>query len=285
MKSSEPARFTWVLLTMGDRTAELAAAVDSIPADVVDEVVVVTNGAPDAVVPAGVHRVDLPDNVGIPAGRNAGADAASGDVVVFLDDDAVVAEASGVVAALRRFDAEDDLGAVCFRLIDPVSGTTAQRHVPRIGRSDPAESSDVTSFLGGATALRASAFHQAGGFPADFFYSLEETDLAWRLLDHQWRIAYDADAHLHHPATDISRHGDGARRTARNRVLVARRLLPWPLAVVYVANWFALTLVRTRRIGDLWRGTVEGLRADARRRPIRWRTVTHMTRLGRPPVI
>ena len=276
---------SWVVLTMGDRPEELAAAIGSVPQSLATQIIVVCNGADGAVVPAGVERVDLAENVGIPAGRNVGAEHATGGVIVFFDDDAKVAEPAEVQRSLARFGEEPDLGAVSFRLVDPVSGETAQRHVPRLGRSDPSVSGDVTSFLGGACAVRREAFVEAGGLPGEFFYSLEETDLAWRLIDNGWRIAYDADVVLHHPRTSVARHGDGARRTARNRVLVARRLLPRVLGPVYVANWFALSVVRTRRVGDLWSGTLEGLRATVVRRPITWRTVWRLTRLGRPPII
>ena len=58
------------------------------------------------------------------------------------------------------------------------------------------------------------------------------------------------------------------RLNARNRVWVARRNLPWPLAVIYVAVWTALTVVRFRsvRLLRLWfAGFREGLGPGARR--------------------
>ncbi len=285
--SAGPVRVSWVLLTMGDRPAELAAAVASIPAaaGVEHEVVVVVNGRADAVVPDGVVRVDLEQNVGIPAGRNRGAQHATGDLLVFLDDDAVVQDPGLVARTVARFAAEPDLAAVGFRIVDPDGGGTAARHVPRLGRGDPERSGDVTSFPGGACAVRAAAFHAVGGLPDPFFYALEETDLAWRLIDAGWRIAYDGDAVVHHPRTEIERHGSATRLTARNRVLLARRRLPWILGVLYVADWFAITWLRTRRIGELWQGTREGLEGPVDRQPMRWRTVWTLTRLGRPPVV
>lgn len=294
---------SWILLTMGDRPAELAAAVSSIPDRPLDsdaaaagriEVLVVANGIPEGLpampsdIAAGVRVVHSPENLGIPGGRNLGAAAASGDVLAFLDDDATVAEPEAVRSAVARFAAEPDLAVVALRIVDPVSGATMRRHVPRLRSGDADRSGPVTSFLGGACLIRRSAFAEVGGYEAALFYALEETDLAWRLVDGGWRIHYDADAVVHHPATDISRHGAAHERTARNRVMVARRLLPMPLAPVYVATWAAITLLRGRSVAawrDWRRGTRAGLTASVDRRPIRWSGVWRLTRLGRPPII
>jgi hypothetical protein len=293
---------SWILLTMGDRPAEVAAAVASIPdrpgfdAASPDriEVIIVANGVPEGlpVVPPetadGVRVVHSAENLGIPGGRNVGAAEAAGDVLAFLDDDATVAAPEEVRRALARFVAEPDLAVVALRIVDPVSGTTMRRHVPRLRSGDADRSGPVTSFLGGACLIRRSAFSEVGGYEPALFYALEETDLAWRLIDAGWRIEYVADAVVHHPATDISRHGAAHERTARNRVMVARRLLPMPLAPLYVANWAAVTLLRGRSVAawrDWWRGTRAGLAAPVERRPIGWAGVRRLTKLGRPPII
>ena len=46
----------------------------------------VGNGGGPGPVPEGVSVLTLPENVGIPAGRNRGADRVSGEWVFFLDD-------------------------------------------------------------------------------------------------------------------------------------------------------------------------------------------------------
>lgn len=77
--------------------------------------------------------------------------------------------------------------------------------------------------------------------------------------------------------------------TARNRVWLAKRHLPAALVPVYLASWAAYTLVRRPSSAGLkawWAGFFEGVRVPCPpRRPMRWRTVWRMTRLGRPPVI
>lgn len=299
---TEPA-LSWILLTMGDRPGELTAALSSIPDGCVDgdgqrsdrmEVIVVANGVPQGLpvvppgAPDGVRVVSSSENLGVPGGRNLGASVATGDVLAFLDDDATIATPGAVCAAVGLFATEPDLGVVAMRIVDPASGRTMRRHVPRLRSGDPERSGPVTGFLGGACLIRRSAFDDVGRYEDSLFYALEETDLAWRLVDAGWRIHYAADAVVHHPATDIGRHGAAHERTARNRVVVARRLLPAPLVPLYVATWAAITLLRGRSVAAVrsWlRGTRAGVAVSVERRPIGWAGVWRLTKLGRPPII
>ncbi|MFE0249157.1 glycosyltransferase family 2 protein, partial [[Kitasatospora] papulosa] len=258
------------------------------------EVVVVGNGAPVPDVPAGVRTVELPENLGIPGGRNVGIEAfgpsgADVDALLFLDDDGHLPNTDTAELCRQAFEADPRLGIVTFRIADPDTGVTQRRHVPRLRASDPMRSSRVTTFLGGANAVRSQVIAEAGPLPGEFFYAHEETDLAWRALDAGWQIEYRADMVLNHPTTAPSRHAVYHRMVARNRVWLARRNLPAPLVPVYVGVWLLLTLVRRPSLPALkaWFGGFrEGWTTPCGpRRPMRWRTVWRLTRLGRPPVI
>jgi hypothetical protein len=281
-----------VVLTMGNRPAELERAVDSAlnQKDVEVEVVLVGNGADvPGSWPDNVTVMRLPENVGIPSGRNRGVEATSGELILFLDDDGWY-ESTGLGAHLRdRFIADPKLGIVSFRVRDPEGGPGERRHVPRLRAGDPLRSSEVTTFLGGACAVRRAVFDAAGGLPEDFFYAHEETDLAWQALNAGYHIVYDADCVMFHPAVAPTRHAMFYRLNARNRVWLARRNLPWPVALTYLAVWVGMTVARERKLASLrpWFGGFrEGWRKPAGpRRPISWRTVWRMTRLGRPPII
>ncbi|MFJ7625036.1 glycosyltransferase family 2 protein [Streptomyces sp. NPDC097595] len=285
-----------VIITMGNRPAELRALLDSVAAQEGDriEVVVVGNGSPVPDVPPGVRTVELPENLGIPGGRNVGIEAfgpsgADVDALLFLDDDGLLPLTDTAELCRKAFAEDPRLGIISFRIADPETGVTQRRHVPRLRAADPMRSSRVTTFLGGANAVRTRVLAEVGPLPGDFFYAHEETDLAWRALDAGWLIDYRADMVLHHPTTAPSRHAVYHRMVARNRVWLARRNLPAPLVPVYLGVWMALTLLR-RPSGEALKAWFGGFREGWRtpcgpRRPMKWRTVWRLTRLGRPPVI
>src|SRR5260370_5597957 len=120
-----------------------------------------------------------------------------------------------------------------MRVVDPEGGPGARWHVPRLRAGDPGRSSVVTTFLGGACAIRRSAYLEAGGLPDLFFYGHEETDLAWRLMDRGYRLGYDPTAPLCHHKLPNPPHAAFRRQDGRHRVLLALRNLPWPLGAVY----------------------------------------------------
>ncbi|SNT32082.1 Glycosyltransferase, GT2 family [Actinacidiphila glaucinigra] len=285
-----------VIITMGNRPEELRDLLDSVAKQrgSAIEIAVVGNGSPLPELPPGVRTVELPENLGIPGGRNVGIEAfgpdgGEVDVLLFLDDDGLLPNEDTAELVREAFAADPALGIVSFRIADPESGSTQRRHVPRLRASDPLRSSRVTTFLGGANAVRTEVFREVGGLPGEFFYAHEETDLAWRALDAGWMIDYRADMVLFHPLTAPSRHAVYHRMVARNRVWLARRNLPWTLVPVYLGVWMLLTLLR-RPSGPALRawfgGFKEGWTAPSgTRRPMRWRTVWRLTRLGRPPII
>ncbi len=280
-----------VVLTMGRRPDDLRRGLESVlvQRDVDVDVVVVGNGWDPTGLPPGVRAVALPDNVGIPAGRNAGIPHVGGDLLLFLDDDASLAGDDVLARGAALFAADPTLGIVCLRVADPTGTPTPRRQVPRLRAGDPQRSSDVTTFWEGAVLVRRAVLDRAGPFPAEFFYAHEGTDLAWRAMDAGFRVHYRGDLVAAHRVVPPTRHGYYHYLSARNRVWLARRHLPWPFLAVYPTVWFALTLLRLRDPGaarDVVRGYRDGLRQPCGpRRPLRWSTVWRMTQAGRPPVI
>ncbi|MFB7997903.1 glycosyltransferase family 2 protein [Streptomyces sp. NPDC056002] len=284
---------------MGNRPREVDALLAAVAKQDVPptRVVLVGNGSPlpdfsGSGLPFTVTAVELDDNLGCPGGRNVALarlrDFGDVDVAVELDDDGLLVDADVFRTVRDLYAGDPRLGIVGFRIADE-HGETQRRHVPRLRAKDPMRGGEVTAFLGGGHAFSMRMLAETGDWPADFFFTHEETDLAWRALDAGWKVVYEPSLLLQHPKTSPARHAVYHRMTARNRVWLARRRLPVPLIPLYLGTWTLLTLARTRSAGGLraWAGGfVEGVRTPCGdRRPMRWRTAWRMTRLGRPPVI
>jgi GT2 family glycosyltransferase len=237
----------------------------------------------------GISTVALPENLGIPDGRNAGVGAVSGEFLFFLDDDAALGEPDFLARGCAMLAADPTLGLIQPRVVDPVKGG-ARHWIPRMRKGEASRSGNVFSCWEGAILMPREVFEAVGGWAKGFFYAHEGIEMAWRVWDQDRRAWYAGDLLARHPRIHQTRHPEYYRLNARNRVWLARRNLPAVFVPLYVGSWTLVQLVRwagrpkTLRVwfGGWW----EGWHSDpGERRPIRWRTVWRMTLAGRPPVV
>ncbi|PPH31884.1 glycosyltransferase family 2 protein [Rathayibacter sp. AY1F9] len=291
MSAPEP-RVGVVVLTQGTRPDDLAAGLAGVLAQegVELDVVCVGNGWEPDGLPEGVRALALPENLGIPAGRNAGVDAVAGEYLFFLDDDARIPSPRFLVDAIALLASNRRIGLVQPR-VDSTDGTPSPRRwIPRILKGDPRRSGPVFSVWEGAVVLRSDVFARTGGWAAPFFYAHEGIELAWRVWDTGRTAWYAGELVAQHPVIQPTRHADYYRLNARNRVWLARRNLAAPLALVYVGSWTAIQCLRWRRdpaaLRAWFAGWREGWRSDpGGRRALSARTVLRMAFAGRPPIV
>lgn len=281
-----------VVLTMGQRPAELAQALLSVlgQVNVKLSIVVVGNGWQPQGLPAGVKTVHLAENVGIPAGRNAGVSAVAGEYLFFLDDDASIPDAHFLRSGIAMFKANARLGVIQPRITDPTGRETPRRWIPRLRKGEATHSSQVFSLLEAAILMPRRLFTQIGGWGDPYFYAHEGIELAWRVWNAGFFAWYAGDMAVAHPVTSPTRHDSYYRMNARNRVWLAKRNLPWIMVLFYVATWTGVQLVRWMRnprgLTPWFAGWLEGWRTNpGGRQAMSWKTIARMTRAGRPPLI
>lgn len=288
--------FGVVVLTQGKRPAELRRGIESVlrQAGVRLDLVVVGNGWKPAGLPDGVKALAIPENIGIPAGRNAGVGQVAGELLFFLDDDAWLLDDDFLASCATEFAADPTIGMIQPRIEDPAADELPTRWIPRLRKGSPYRSSNVFSVVEMAVAVRRDVFEQILGWPAPFFYAHEGIELAWRVWGAGYRTVYLGHLRAGHPVMDPRRHDDYYTKNARNRVWLARRNLPWPVSWGYVGTWSAVQLVRSRTAPATLRPWLAGWRDGWRSHPwapgepqhkLPWSAVWRMGRNGRWPVV
>lgn len=283
-----PAPTVSLCILCHDRPAELAEALASAATDGPwAEVVVLDMASDPPLAPVdGARWLRSDENRGVTTGRNRLAEAATGDVLVFLDDDAVFC--GRVVARLQEaFAADPALGAVAFRVRRPAGDGPSLEHPFRgSGRDARSSPRDCAYFVGCGYAIRRAAHLAAGGYDDRFFYSTEEVDLSYRLLRDGWRLRYDPALEVEHRPSPRGRARTGSAVPGwrlRNRLLLVRAHLPVAVAVPHAVVWTARTgveAVRARALRRWWRLGREGLSLPVERRPLGWRRLARIHRLG-----
>lgn len=184
---------------------------------------------------------------GVPTSRNRAAAMATGSLLLFLDNDAVLDGPGTVGIAVERFVANDRLGALSLRVMhDDSDQLDSLAWVFRRDREWSRTAFRTFTFAGTAVVFRADAYQSLGGFWEALEYSREEEELALGLMDAGWEIWYDSAA--------IARHFPGQRgadRTRRRRFLELRngtlvlyRRMPLTIAIPLIAARVLSMLLR-----------------------------------------
>lgn len=194
----------------------------------------------------------LAENRGVTGGRNVAIREATGEVLVFLDDDCFVAP-DLLAVLLRTFATHPAVGIVACCLLD--NGTrqpTGWTYYPRCAES-AFKTFQAHTFSGGACAIRREVFDRVGLLDERFLYGAEETDFSLRVLDAGFDILYVGDARICHEGADRQQGVSPRAAEHLHHVLYyLAKNLPFATLLRY-----ALRVVVSNR-GAMWRVGVWG---------------------------
>lgn len=211
------------------------------------EVIVVDNGAAaDAIEAVGrlgeVHILHPGTNLGYAQGCNFGASAASGDVLLFVNSDAIVQ--LGAVSALVERVADPSIGLACAsirladdpHLLNSVGNPVQFLMFSWVGHyREPAElhqgTTEISSISGVAFAVRREVWERLGGFDPMYFAYCEDVYLSWRSWQAGLRVVHD-------PAAIVWHRYEFNRNATKNYLLERNRLM----------NLITLPASKTRRL-------------------------------------
>jgi glycosyltransferase involved in cell wall biosynthesis/uncharacterized membrane protein len=167
------------------------------------EVVVVDDGSTDATAAAarrhpGVRLIQIPPS-GLSNARNAGAQAARGEIVAFLDSDAFVPHEWPYLLALG-FD-RPTVGGVGGPNLPPADDPLAAHAVAQApgGPVHVLLSDDRAEHIPGCNmAFWRELIERLGGFDPIFTAAGDDVDFCWRALDAGWDLAFHPAAFVWH---------------------------------------------------------------------------------------
>jgi len=209
---SEPTVTFSVIVPTGNRLPVLKLNLDSLFAQEYSgyEIIVVNDGSRDGTREyleeirreKGFRVIELADK-GVATARNAGAKAAQGRLLAFLDDDCSVSPTwlTDLTSALDRHGASLVFGNVRNDLVD--SDCSVVHHEMNqflIGRLN-ADRYHPRFVLTSSFACEVEVFHECGGFDERFYFGSEDRELIGRMIATGRRVAYDESivvGHRHH---------------------------------------------------------------------------------------
>ncbi|MCQ3930185.1 MAG: hypothetical protein DPW16_06965 [Chloroflexi bacterium] len=259
------------------------------------EIVVVDNAGDAAIIPPSDSSIQIrfertPSNLGAAGGRNYGMALATGEILIFIDDDAVWHRADDVSRILSLMDSNPKCGVVAMHSLDPTNHQPIMTEFPHpnkqylLGVTVPTE---IPYFYAYGNALRADVLRITGGYPERFGIYAEELDLSLRIIEAGYTILYDPHLAVYHHKSNLGRPVQGEhfwRVNTLNKSRVAWRLLPMPYPLTTMAAWSFRTLYKTKKpsiVWSVWRDLWnERKLLRQERKPIRRETVRYLKSIG-----
>lgn len=252
------------------------------------EVIVVDNASTDA--SRALLATDYPEvrlialttNQGFAGAVNRGIEAAQGDILALLNND-TEADPAWIAELVRALDAHREAGfaAAKLRLFDrrtvlhsagdtfSRAGQANSRGVWEEDRGQYDYEGPVFSACGGAVAYRRTMLDDVGLLDEDFFFNLEDVDLAWRAQLQGYACVFVPTAIVYHKLSATGGGVTAAYYTGRNSVWLIAKDYPgewlrrdWPriLGAQLRITWEAARAWRGEAARARLRGQMDGLR-------------------------
>ncbi len=212
-----------------------------------------------------VKLIELGENRGIAAGRNRGMGLGSAEVIVSLDNDALFADNTALRSVVARFDSDQKLGAVGFKILnyftknlDAVSWVYPRGLLPQCDSSFYA-----TRYCGAGHALRRSALAKTQSYDESLFFYWEELDLSYQLIGAGYSILYDPSVVILHKRSPEGRfdwRGDRYYYLVRNALYLDWKYFCSLGRLIRLAAGYQLKGVYNRLAGKALRGIMGGVK-------------------------
>lgn len=200
--------------------------------------------------------VTAAQNSGVAGGRNLGVKAASGDILLFIDDDALIYPDDFIEQIAAPFAADAALGIQAFKSINFFTNQVLSAEFPHSDKSRSTDEPFLTfRFIGVAHAIRREVFEKTGYYHEDFFYACEEFDLSYRAIREGYKILYNPAVWVLHKRDLRGRLAapEVWERVLTNKLKVGHLHLPYLTRIANLLVWSGYTFVKSRGKANILR--------------------------------
>jgi GT2 family glycosyltransferase len=177
--------------------------------------------------------LDAPENLGVARGRNYALKLGRAPIIIMLDDDAVLQNKNCLTNLVEEFETnntERPKAIVSFKVLyyDTLEMQVNALPHKRYEEYKSKPFFETYYYAGGAHAVKRDVIEKIGCYPEDFFYGMEEYDLAYRIINAGYAITYSDQIVMLHKESPLGRKPkeEKIRMMWVNKSKVAYRYLP-----------------------------------------------------------
>jgi GT2 family glycosyltransferase len=267
--------------------------------DLLEEVIIVNNASTDdytsvknfinSTTDLPFKYFDAPENLGVAKGRNYALQKGKAPIIIMLDDDAVLQNQVCLINLLKEFETsntEKPKAIVSFKILYYDTLEMQKNGLPHKRYNEYKDKSffETYYYAGGAHAIKRKVIEELGKYPDDFFYGMEEYDLAYRILDAGYSIVYSNQIVMLHKESPLGRKPKKEKLQMMwlNKSKVARRYLPKKYFYSTAFMWSLQYLKETRfNLGGFFSGweKVFAISTTEKRTPLKQTTIDYLRKV------
>lgn len=192
-----------------------------------------------------LHYIKLQENIGVAGGKNAAMANSSGDIIINIDDDAWIVEEDSIEKIIEKFDSDEKIGLLTFKIINYPSLKMLTKEFPHKDNTlDSNKEFETTYFIGAGYATKKEIYDEIGPY-MQTFYGMEELDLSYRLIDAGYKIIYFPEVEILHERSSKGRLPNEWEHVLENRIKTLYRNLPLRYFFINISFWSGFILVKT----------------------------------------
>ena len=202
-----------------------------------------------------VNYYKIDRNLGVPGGRNFGIKKATGNIILFIDNDAEIMD-GGLDLIINAFKKNATLGILAPR-IDNFFSKELDRSswVYSVHKLKDKDKSFFTFFfVGCAFAVRKEVFENCGLLWDDLFFMHEEKDFAHRVVAADFSIKYEPAVRVYHKVSQENRYTISSRffeYGSRNIIWIFMRYYPFHIFLYKTTIFLFLQSIQAIKTGNL----------------------------------
>ena len=232
---------------------------------------------------------DAPENLGVAKGRNYALQKGKAPIIIMLDDDAVLQNKNCLTNLLTEFEqnkTDKPLAIVSFKVLYYDNLEMQKNALPhkKFDKYKNKSFFETYYYAGGAHAIKRDVIEMLGEYPSDFFYGMEEYDLAYRILEAGYSIVYSDKIVMLHKESPLGRKPKKEKIQMMwvNKSKVAWRYLPkkyfYSTTIMWSLQYLKETGFNLNGFFDGWKKVFK-ISSSERRTPISQGTMDYLRKV------
>lgn len=182
-------------------------------------------------------------NLGVAGGRNLAIRKSYADILVFLDDDAIlnIQKENPFLIINEDFSKNESLGIMAFKITNYYSKEVQRHEFPFSNKAiDQNIKTECAYFVGAGHAILKKVFDECGQYPEDYFYGKEELDLSLRAINSNFSLIYNPYVEVFHKQSPQGRQKNDEKwmQVYRNRLIISYKYYPFIYKTIANILWF-----------------------------------------------